>query len=187
MSGIKGQMNPELDEKPGCPANSRLKPRPQLLPIPTRAGAPTPAAQRAQLRGGTFTTCGPCWRCTWDCRRACNQRRPQCRGHSTRLCYDCYSFFRTLVNDEPTKPAKTNTTHVPVSKLPTDRTTGLWRPQADPDSCSDPIPFHHENTLDQICASASRQTRGASQKETRENTRKKSFKILPQMQLNVRR
>lgn len=72
-------MNLELYEKPGSLGNSCLKPRPWLAPIPSRAGALTPIVPPDQW-AGTFTTCGPCWRCTCDLREVCNQRSPRCRG-----------------------------------------------------------------------------------------------------------
>lgn len=72
-------MNLELYEKPGSLGNSRLKPRSWLALIPTRAGALTPTVPPDQ-RAGTFTTCSPCWRCTCDRGWVCNQRSPQCGG-----------------------------------------------------------------------------------------------------------
>lgn len=56
--------------------------------------------------------------------------------------------------------------------------------QADTISCSNPVTFHQENTLDQVLASASR-LEEPSQEEIRKNT--KQSEVLPQMQLNLRR
>lgn len=187
VSGIKGQVNLELDEKPRCPGNPCLKPRPRLVPIPTRTGAPTPAAQWAQLRGDMFPTCGPCWQCTCDRGRVCNQRSPQHRGAQYLsvlwLVVLLQNTCKWQAHQNQWKP--TSCTSQWGSYWQT-RPTGPRMPQADPDSRSDPIPFHHENTWTK---SVHRPPDRPEEHHKRRQGKihEKSFKILPQMQLNLRR
>lgn len=104
MSGIKSQMNLELDKKPGCPGNRCLKPRPQRTPIPTRAGAPTLATQGTQLQGGTFTICGlvltmHLW--LWE---SLQPEKPTVPRGTVPVCASTATPSpRTLVNEEPIK------------------------------------------------------------------------------------